>query len=65
MNETHLWHDMLKAERAVHKDKQVDKNDQEFKPKKDKSIKVPRLYEFQFYDNFEEVQELGREIQKL
>lgn len=46
MNETHLWHDMLKAERAVHKDKQVDNNDQEFKPKKDKSLKVPRLYEF-------------------
>jgi hypothetical protein len=32
-------------------------------PKKDRTIKIPKVYEFQFYDNFEELQALGKKIQ--
>lgn len=32
-------------------------------PKKDRTIKIPKVYEFQFYDNFEELQALGKRIQ--
>lgn len=35
------------------------------KPKVDKSIKVPKLYDFQFYADFEAIQNLGAEIKKI
>jgi hypothetical protein len=36
--------------------------EQKGQTKKDKTIKIPKLYEFQFFDNFEELQALGRKI---
>ena len=44
----------MKQERMAMKLDKPDKKDKEYLPKKDKSIKIPKLYEFQFYDNFEE-----------
>jgi intein-encoded DNA endonuclease-like protein len=41
------------------------KSKEEYKapqPKKDRAIKIPKLYEFQFFDNFEELQAIGRKI---
>jgi len=34
-------------------------------PRKDHSIKVEKVYEFQFFDNFEALLQLGQQIQKL
>ena len=33
-------------------------------PQKDKSIELVKIYEFQFYDNFEALQGLSQKIQK-
>lgn len=40
------------------------KKDEEVKEikRKDKTIKIPRLFEFQFFENFEELQALARRI---
>ena len=35
---------------------------EEVKVHKDRTIKIPKLYEFQFFDNFEELQAIGRKI---
>jgi hypothetical protein len=43
-----------------------DSNDPSFVPQqRDKSIKVPRFYEFQFYSDFEALQTIATEIQKI
>lgn len=34
-------------------------------PQKDKSIQLQKIYEFQFYDDFETLQSLSQKIQKL
>jgi len=34
-------------------------------PKKDKTITIPKLYEFQFYDDFEAIFRLGQDINKM
>jgi hypothetical protein len=33
--------------------------------RKDKTIKIPRLFEFQFFENFEELQALARRIKGM
>ena len=46
--------------------KKGSKDDEEAKQpaqKKDRTIKIPRVYDFQFYENFEELQALGKKIQ--
>ena len=34
-------------------------------PKRDTTIRVQKIHEFQFFDNFEQTQLLGQKIQKL
>ena len=49
----------------VHDQKKKSK-DEEVKapaPKKDRTIRIPKIFEFQFFENFEELQALGRKIQ--
>lgn len=47
------------------KSEKKDEKNYEPKQKKDRSVKLSKIYEFQFYDNYEELQELSNEIQSL
>lgn len=62
MNETNYYHDMIRDQKQALKEIHQEKKDREFKPIKDKSIKVPKLYEFQLYDNYQEVLDISQEI---
>ena len=50
--------DSMMYDFGVHEQKKKGSKDEEHKQpalKKDRTIKIPRVYEFQFYENFEEL----------
>lgn len=60
------FNDSMQYDFGVHDQKKKKNEGEEFKqpvPKKDRTIKIPKVFEFQFYDNFEELQALGKKIQ--
>lgn len=54
MSETHLFHDYVSEQDRLQREreKKEKKKAKLNMPKKDKSIKIPPLYEFQLYDSF-------------
>lgn len=64
LNESMLNYDFNHSTAVPQKKKKDDKGGEEAveKVKKDRTIRIPKLYEFQFFDNFEELQALGRKI---
>ena len=63
-------HDAFKAARAkeIEKRRQLAGEESEFYelvPSKDRTIRVEKVYEFQFFDNFEALLQSGQQIQKM
>ena len=66
--EAHEEFKNARARELEERKKRAEQNEEnigEILPRKDNSIQVVKVYEFQFYDNFEQLVQLGQQIKKL